>query len=378
MTPSPPRAWAEVDLDALRHNLQVARDTGGQKVMAVVKAGAYGHGLEEVATALEGEHIAFFGVANVGEARRLAAAGITTPIYLLGPCFDDERAEVVANDWLPSLSSCAEADQFHALANTVGKILDVHLTVDTGMGRGGFLPEQVPDALDHIATLPALRVTGIGSHLPAADEDPEFTRAQFDTFDTIVEQATAKSHIANRASHLQIHLSNSAGLLAYQSRTTNLARPGLMLYGCSPLPEFQEKLRPVMTLKSRVSIVRELPAGHGISYGRTTILSRPTKVATIGIGYGDGYPRALSGHNPEVFINGQRCPLLGRVTMDQVMADVTDLPACTTGDEVELFGPNIPVAEVAEKANTIPWEIFTSITPRVTRIHLHPEPAQTS
>ena len=378
MPPSPPRAWAEIDLAALRHNLAVARKRSGQDLMAVVKAGAYGHGLEELAAALEGEHIAFFGVANVGEARRLTLAGITTPIYLLGPCFDDERAEVVANSWLPSLSSRHEADQFAALATAAGTTLDVHLTIDTGMGRGGFLPHQVAAALDHIATLPTLRVTGLGSHLPVADEDPEFTRAQFETFDSLVEQVSSTPGLPGPGSRFHIHLSNSAGLLAYQSRTTNLVRPGLMLYGCSPLPDFQDQLRPVMTLKSRVAIVRDLPAGHGISYGRTTILTRPSRVATIGIGYGDGYPRALSGQGSQVLIRGQRCPLLGRVTMDQVMADVTDLPACTTGDQVELFGSNIPVAEVARKAQTIPWEVFTGITSRVTRIHLHPEPPQTS
>jgi alanine racemase len=371
--PSPPRAWAEIDLAALRHNLAVARRLSGQNVMAVVKAGAYGHGLEELAAALEGEHIAFFGVANVGEARRLTTAGITTPIYLLGPCFDDERAEVVANSWLPSLSSRHEADQCAALAAVAGKTLDVHLTIDTGMGRGGFLPHQVTAALDHIATLPTLRVTGLGSHLPVADEDPDFTRAQFDTFDSLVESTLPQITYNQSQIPPAIHLSNSAGLLAYQSRTTNLVRPGLMLYGCSPLPDFQHQLRPVMTLKSRVSIVRDLPAGHGISYGRTTILTRPSRVATIGIGYGDGYPRALSGRGSQVLIRGQRCPLLGRVTMDQIMADVTNLPACTTGDQVELFGPNLPVTEIATKAQSIPWEVFTGITSRVTRIHLNHE-----
>ena len=365
---SPPRAWAEINLAALRHNLAVARQLSGQDIMAVVKAGAYGHGLEELATALDAESLTFFGVANVGEARRLTAAGITTPIYLLGPCFDDERAEVVANRWVPCISSRHEADQFNALAAGGDQELAVHLTIDTGMGRGGFLPEQVADALGHLATLPALRVTGLGSHLPVADEDPDFTRTQFDRFDRLVEQLTSEFRVPS--SHFHIHLSNSAGLLAYRSRTTNLVRPGLMLYGCSPLPDFQEMLRPVMTLKSRVSIVRDLPAGHGISYGRTAILNRPTRVATVGIGYGDGYPRALSDNHPEVLIHNTRCPLLGRVTMDQVMADVTEVPACTAGDEVELFGPNIPVTEVARKANTIPWEIFTGITSRVTRIHL--------
>lgn len=370
---SPPRAWAEIELSALRHNLAVARELSGQNVMAVVKAGAYGHGLEELSKALDSESLSFFGVANVGEARRLTRAGITTPVYLLGPCFDDERAEIVANRWVPSLSSHQEADQFNTLAARLDQSLAVHLTIDTGMGRGGFLPNRVAEALDHLATLPALRVTGLGSHLPAADEDSDFTRQQFHEFDGLIERLNLEIRVPRTAtldSRLHIHLANSAGLLAYRSHTTNLVRPGLMLYGCSPLPEFQSRLQPVMTLKSRVSIVRDLPVGHGVSYGRTALLSRPSRVATVGIGYGDGYPRSVSGNGPEVLIRNTRCPLLGRVTMDQIMVDVTELPACTAGDEVELFGPHISVVSIARKAGTIPWEILTGITSRVTRIHL--------
>ena len=366
---SPPRAWAEINLDALRHNLGVARQISGQDLMAVVKAGAYGHGLEQLARALDQEDLAFFGVANVGEARRLTTAGIQTPIYLLGPCFDEERAEVVAHRWVPCISSIHEADHFHSLLTDADPPLDVHLTVDTGMGRGGVLPDQASEAVAHLQSLSHLRLTGLGSHLPAADEDPDFTRQQFEQFDTLVE--SLRSTFPPPHSDFHIHLSNSAGLLRYQSRCTNLVRPGLMLYGCAPIAEYQDQLQPVMTLKSRISLIRDLPAGHGISYGRTAVLDHPTRVATIGIGYGDGYPRAVSGNKPEVFINGTCCPLLGRVTMDQIMADVSALPDCAIGDEVELFGPNIPVAEVAGKAKTIPWEVFTSITPRVTRIYLH-------
>jgi alanine racemase len=142
-----------------------------------------------------------------------------------------------------------------------------------------------------------------------------------------------------------------------------------MLYGVSPLDGFQQQLATVMTLKSRITLLRTLPAGHGVSYGRQFVTSRPTRVATVGIGYGDGYPRHLSGMGAEVFIHGQRCPLLGRVTMDQVMVDATHVPTASEGDEVEMFGPNIPVAEIARKAGTIPWEIFTGITPRVLRLY---------
>lgn len=360
---SPPRAWADIDLQALRHNLATARELSGQQVMAVVKAGAYGHGLEPLARCLEHESIAFFGVANVGEARRLATAGLTTPIYLLGATLPEEREEAVAHGWVPCLNTLEEARHFNELAQRRRTTLEAHLTIDTGMGRGGFLPTAARAALDEIHSLPALRITGLGSHLPSADEDPEFTRDQFARFDQLVEDLQGHHRFSF------VHLANSAGLLGYQSRTTNMVRPGLLLYGVSPLPAHQDRLHTVMTLKSRISVIRDLPAGHGVSYGRTFVTTRPTRVATIGIGYGDGYPRSLSNRGTEVFVRASRAPLLGRVTMDQIMVDVTELPACLPGDEVELFGPNIPVAEVAQRAGTIPWEIFTGITPRVQRLY---------
>lgn len=355
---SPPRAWAEIDLAALRANLNLARSHSDHHMMAVLKAGAYGHGLEQIASALESEQLSFFGVASVIEARRLLAIGIQTRIYLLGPTFPEERAEVVYHRWTPSISSIEEANHFQKL--NLGKPpLPVHITLDTGMGRGGFLPNDLPAAIAHISTLDALIIEGVGSHLPSADEDRAFTLDQFQRFDQALQGTTFR----------YVHLANSAGLLGYSSPCTNLARPGLMLYGISPLPGFQDSLTPVMTLKSRVSLVRTLPKGHGISYGRDTILQRDSRVATIGAGYGDGYPRALSNHAAEVLILGQRCPLLGRVTMDQIMVDVTELPQCQSGDEVELFGKHILVSEIAQKSGLIPWEILTGITPRVTRIY---------
>jgi alanine racemase len=166
------------------------------------------------------------------------------------------------------------------------------------------------------------------------------------------------------------HLLNSAGLLGYGRGACNLARPGLMRYGISPLPEFQDRLATVMTLKSRVTLARMLPAGHGVSYGRQFVTTRPTRVATVGIGYGDGYPRHVSGKGADVWIQGRRCPILGRVTMDQIMVDVTEAAEVREGDEVEMIGPNIPVTEIAEKAGTIAWEIFTGITPRVLRCYM--------
>ncbi len=360
---SPPRAWADIDLAAMRRNLEVARQVSGGELMVVVKAGAYGHGLEEVARALAGQNIAFIGVANVGEARRVRNAGVKTPIYLLGPTWAGEREEIVVRDWTACLSSMDEARHFNDLAAAAGKRLKVHLAVDTGMGRGGFVSEVLPEAMSALENLANLEIEGIGSHLPSADEDPEFTRGQIATFHKVLGKTGGAERFKWR------HLLNSAGLLGYERGACNLARPGLMLYGVSPLPEFQERLATVMTLKSRVTLLRTLPAGHGVSYGRQFVTTRPTPVATVGIGYGDGYPRHVSGKGAEVFIRGHRCPILGRVTMDQIMVDVTDVSDVCEGDEVEMFGPNIPVTEIADKAGTIAWEIFTGITPRVLRCH---------
>ncbi|NQW99701.1 alanine racemase [bacterium] len=360
---SPPRAWAEIDLGALKRNLAVAREAFGDGLMAVVKAGAYGHGLEEIAKALAGENIEFFGVANVGEARRIRNAGVATRIYLLGATWSEERDEIVAREWTPCLSSLAEAEQFNRLAAVRGVRLRVHLAVDTGMGRGGFVAEDLPEKMALLERLENLEIEGIGSHLPAADEDEEFTLRQFGNFHAIICELGGPSRFKWR------HLSNSAGLLAYSQGGCNLSRPGLMLYGVSPLPDFQQKLSTVMSLKSRVTLVRTLPAGHGVSYGRQFVTTRPTRVATIGIGYGDGYPRHVSGKGAEVWIRGRRLPVLGRITMDQLMVDVTAAEEVMEGDEVEVFGPNIPVAEIAALADTIVWEIFTGITPRVQRCY---------
>ncbi len=364
---SPPRAWAEIDLAALKNNLEVARAVSGGNLMAVVKAGAYGHGLEPIASAIASSNLAFFGVANVGEARRIRNAGVTTPIYLLGPTWTGEREEIVAKNWTPCLSSLEEAQHFNSIATAAGQSLKVHLAVDTGMGRGGFSPDHLRECMPTLEHLTHLEIDGIGSHLPSADEDKEFTRGQIARFHAVLAEL-GTSRFKWR------HLLNSAGMLAYDRGECNLARPGLMLYGVSPLPEFQQQLATVMTLKARVTLVRWLPAGHGVSYGRQFVTPKPTRVATLGIGYGDGYPRHVSGNGADVSVHGRRCPILGRVTMDQIMVDVTDASEVSEGDEVEMFGSNIPVAELAKKADTIVWEIFTGITARVTRCYLPETP----
>jgi alanine racemase len=360
---SPPRSWAEINLAALLANLAVCRAASTGATMAVVKAGAYGHGLEEISKALASQDIAFLGVANVGEARRIRAAGLETPIYLLGATWSAEREEIVARGWTPCISSLEEAAHFNHLAATRGTRLTVHLAVDTGMGRGGFVADHLPEKLAELERLPHLVIEGIGSHLPSADEDREFTLRQFEHFHGILASLGGTSRFK------WIHLANSAGLLGFTPGLCNLARPGLMLYGVSPLPDFQSRLATVMTLKSRVTLIRTLPAGHGVSYGRQFVTTQPTRVATVGIGYGDGYPRHVSGSGAAVWIRGRRLPVLGRITMDQMMVDATGHDDVCEGDEVEIFGPHLPVSEIAAQAETIVWEIFTGITPRVTRCY---------
>ena len=365
---SPPRTWAEINLNNLRHNLGVARQHKQGFMGAILKAEAYGHGMVQVAQFLEAlpepEAPRFFGVASVIEARHLSDANIKTPISLLGPTSPVEREEIVTRRWICSVANLKEAQHLNDLTKKISpnNPLTVHLTVDTGMGRGGFLPQDLPEMMPALRNLTHLKIEGIGSHLPSADEDEAFTLAQYEQFDSLVESLGVENFKYR-------HLENSAGILLYQSRTTNLYRPGLMLYGISPIPDCQHELRPLMTLKSRVSLVRTLPAGQGISYGRDVILNKESRVATIGIGYADGYPHALSNKGAEVLIHGTRCPVLGRVTMDQIMVDVSEIPHCESGDIVELFGENILVSELAELAGTIPWAIFTGITPRVTRIY---------
>lgn len=360
---SPPRAWVDVDLEAIAHNLDIARQAlPDTALMPVIKAGAYGHGLEPVARRLDADGIAFFGVANAGEARRLAHANIRTCPFILGPTIPDEREEIVSHGWCCTVSTVEEARHFESLAALTGQRFTVHIAVDTGMGREGFLPSELGEVAPQLAALEHLHVEGVMSHFPAADEDVPFTQAEISLFTDCVAQLQGHFDLRYR------HIAASAGELGYEIPVANLARPGLLLYGVAPMASIYDGvLRPTLSLSSRISLVRELPAGHGVAYGRTFITERPTRVATIGIGYADGWSRSLSGSGARVFIRGQYCPMLGRVTMDQIMADVTHVPDAAPGDRVELIGPHIPITEVAERAGTIVWEIFTGLGPRLPR-----------
>ncbi|MBA2431360.1 MAG: alanine racemase, partial [Chthoniobacterales bacterium] len=312
MSTSAQRVWAEINLSALRQNAQVAAQPGGGKVavLAVVKANAYGHGLAEVAKAVAGE-VQLFGVANLQEAQT-ARAVVDHPIVILGPALPAEREGIVRGGFVASVSSVEEAQAFSAMAG--GGTAQLDCVIDTGMGRMGLAERDAIAAVKKIAELPRVKIQSVSTHLPAADEDAVFTTKQLANFDALI----AELHREVPGDYL-VHAMPSAGVLGFSSVSCDVVRPGLMLYGVSPLPEFQRLVQPVMTLKARVALLREVPAGSSISYGRTFIAPQAMRVATLSVGYADGLPRSLSNRGAAVLIGGRRCAVLGRVTMDLTM-----------------------------------------------------------
>jgi len=353
------RSWAEIDLSAIRHNLNVVREKIGPQpgVLAVVKADAYGHGMREVAAAIA-DQVELFGVTNVEEARGLADHG--RDIMLLSPSLPAERREVIERRCIATVSSASEAAEFAG-----GRI---NFKIDTGMGRIGCWQDQAVEELRAILRHKNVELHSISTHLPSADEDEADTLAQLERF---AELATVFRQLAPSA---KIHVLNSAGILRFSDHAYDLVRPGLMLYGSAYPSEFQTSLKPALTWKARLVLVREVGAGRSVSYGRTFTTTKPSRLASLAVGYADGFPRQTSGRGAEVLIGGRRCPVLGRVTMDQIVVDVTGVPEPETGDEAVLIGSQdreeILARELAEKAGTISWDIFTGIKGRVRKIYL--------
>ena len=358
------RCWAEVDLAALRCNVAAIRRRAGRaQLMAVVKADAYGHGLAPVARTLRHCGVTAFAVANLTEACTLREiVGPTPLILLLGAAFPFEIPALLAHHITPTISSLAEAQQFAPAAN---RRLDVHVEIDTGMGRCGFWHADAGAALRQLAALPHVQVTGVYTHFPCADENLVETRRQLADFLTVAR------------GYPLLHAANSAALVSLPEATLDMVRPGLALYGIAPgMTDFA----PVLAFKARVAHLKTVAAGRTISYGQTFVAPAALRIAIVAAGYADGFSRQLS-NKAAVLIAGQRCRVVGRVTMDQIMVDVTGVPQVACGAEVVFIGRQgaavITADEVAGWAGTIAWEVLCGInqSPRVPRLYQGAEPA---
>ena len=372
------RCWVEVDLDALRHNAAAIRRRIGPsvKLTAVVKADAYGHGLAQVGVALMQCGIDAFAVATLSEAlslRQIGGAG--WPILLFGSALPFEIAAMLEHNVTPTISTLDEAQLFEEEARQRGKTVDVHVEVDTGMGRVGFWHEDAAKHVAEIAALPHLRVAGLYTHFPSADENRDETRHELGLFQNVVQQLAAKG--VNIPS---LHAANSAAVLTLPESHLNMVRTGLILYGITPnaphaatLPRANE-FRPLLSFKARVAFVKDVAAGRTVSYGQTFTAEKPMRIATVTAGYADGFSRHLS-NKAEVLVGGTRCPVIGRVTMDQIMVDITQLPNVQCGDEGVFIGQQgdaqITASDVARWEDTIPWEVLCGITKsaRVPRVY---------
>lgn len=355
------RCWAEINRSALRHNANVVRERAGSaEMLAVVKANAYGHGVLGVAQTLADDaHL--FGVANLQEALALREV-VPHPIVILGPATPDERSVIAERGFIPTISSLEEAEAFNRFGPAA-----INFKIDTGMGRMGVVEDQALEVFKKVGALPNINIHSISTHMPVSNEDEEYTRDQLVRFQNILEQIRAEFPGTFKA-----HVLQSAGTLAHNAQTFDIVRAGIVLYGISPLPEFQNLLKPAMTWKTRIALVRDIPKGSSVSYGRTFITPREMRVATLSAGYADGFPWQLSNRGAAMLVRGKRCPLLGRVTMDLMVIDVTNIDGVQVGDEVVLMGcdgnEEISCAELAERAGTIPWEIVTRIGARVRRV----------
>jgi len=357
------RCWAEIDRSALRHNAKVVRDRiGSAEMLAVVKANAYGHGLVGVAQTLA-DDAQLFGVANLQEALALRES-LPHPIVILGPATPEERSIIADRGFIPTISSLEEAEAFNRFGPAT-----INFKIDTGMGRMGVVENEAPEVFKRVATLSNINVHSISTHMPVSNEDAEYTRDQLLRFQRILERIRTEVPGTYKA-----HVFQSAGTLAFNSPGFDIVRAGIILYGISPLPEFQKLLKPVMTWKTRISLVRDMSKGSSISYGRTFITPQKMRIATLSAGYADGYPWHLSNCGAVMLVRGQRCALVGRVTMDLMMIDVSKVERAQVGDEVVLMGRDgneeVSCAELAEKGGTIPWEIVTRIGARVRRVYL--------
>ncbi len=360
---------ALIDLDALAHNYrEVISRIGDRKVLAVVKAKAYGHGAAPIARRLLELGVSMLGVALVEEGRQLRDGGVKAPILVMGPVFPEQAEAIVQLGLTPVVFTMPLARALSDCAQRNAGTARVHVKIDTGMGRIGLPPEEAAQFIAEIVKLPGLVVDGLMTHFADADlQDKHFASVQLDRFESLLRAIDGKG-IAVPVRHA----ANSAAVLAYDRALFTMVRPGLMLYGYDPRESRESsRFRPVLSWLTRIAFIKKMPAGRPVSYGRTFVTKRDSLIATVPVGYADGFDRALSNRG-EMLVRGVRVPVAGRVCMDMTMLDVTDVPGVAEGDEVVLIGTQgrerITADDIAEKTGTIPYEVLCGISDRVPRI----------
>ncbi|MCK4244142.1 MAG: alanine racemase [Candidatus Omnitrophica bacterium] len=364
------RSWIEVNLGAIKYNLeQIRKKIGKNKILACIKADSYSHGATIVANAIK-KKVEFFGVATIKEAIELRVAGIKKPILILGTVLPEEAFAVIKNNLSATVCTISLAKALSKEAKKRKKIAKIHIKVDTGMGRIGIKPEEAIEFIKKVKASSNLFLEGLFSHFPVADTDISFSQKQIKIFKDL----TAK--LKGRGIEFPFyHLANSAAILNLKNSYFNLVRPGITLCGIYPSLKIKKtvKLKPALSLKSRVVFIKEIGKGGSVSYGRTYRAKKRRTVATLPIGYADGVDRKLS-NKGAVLLSGKRCAIIGAICMDQLMVDASDIKNLKIGDEAVLIGrqkeERISVEEIAETINTVPQEIVSRLSSkRLPRIY---------
>lgn len=370
----PKRVYAKINLDNIKKNITTVREKFGDgvKVMGIVKANAYGHGAVEVAKAMEEAGVGYFGVAAIDEALELRQNGIKTPILILGQIFIQDYITAIENDITCTVAESDTARRLSAVALSIGKKANVHIKIDTGMGRIGFqIDENGYNEVKSLFDLEGLNITGVFTHFACADmKDKTFTENQKKKFLNFTDKLMDEGY-----SIPMRHMYNSASVLDLNGYSGEMVRCGIMAYGLYPSDEVSKELTlyPAFEFKSSISFVKDVKKGFTVSYGSTFVTEKDMKIATVPVGYADGYPRYLS-NKGEVLVNGVRCKIIGRICMDQFMIDATHMPDIKIGDEVTLVGTQgnetITVEDISDPEARFNYEFVCLITPRVHRVYI--------
>lgn len=364
------RTWAEIDLDALAHNMrEIKKATNPNvKIMAVIKANGYGHGALMCYKVLSENGADCFAVATLPEAIELRNGGVHEPILVLGYVPAQATTQLLETDALVAVTDYASAKAFSEAAALANKTLKIHIKLDTGMGRLGFCATDAGktiEEIEKIAALPHLKIDGIFSHFSCSDTDAEYTNLQYDRFMQVCDGLQARGvNIGLR------HICNSAGIVLEKDKQLDMVRPGIILYGLHPDASTHGKidLKPAMRWYARITHIKTVKAGTPISYGNTFVAPRDMRVGTVSIGYADGYARVMSG-KAEMMVGDERVCQIGRICMDQCMIDLTDVHTVNVGDTVCLMGEEITADVLAALQNTINYEVVCDVGARVTRVY---------